>query len=445
VSEGGGPGPGVSGADRAAAAARIVRTHLRRNVAAQVLHGMLGQTGFRLVNAPTLLPRFVHALSGSEVAVGLARSLQALGTVVSPVLGASLAGHRERVLGLGLAAGALMRVQILGLALAGLLLPAPAALVAVCVFMALMGFFQGLQMVLLNTLRGKVIPVERRGLVSGMRNLLAGAASAAVAWYVAGPFVEANVLGNGYAAVLLVAFAFAAFGLGALALTREPEAASVRRQAGVGAHLREMPALLRADRDFRAFFVARTLGAFGRMALPFYVLYAATRTEVTGALIGGLTSVWLLTSAGVTVVWGALADRTGYRLVMGLALALWLGSQGVLMAAPGEPLLLAAFVGAAAGMGGFALAAQNMVLELGRAEDAPIRIAVSNTAANLIGAIGPVVGGVIVDLVSYEALFGTTVALQSLALTTVVLLVREPRRLARDGRVIDDSVEEAGD
>ena len=33
-----------------------VRRHLTRNFIAHLLHGMLGQTGFRLVNAPTFLP-----------------------------------------------------------------------------------------------------------------------------------------------------------------------------------------------------------------------------------------------------------------------------------------------------------------------------------------------------------------------------------------------------
>ena len=102
-----------------------VRRHLRRNYLAHLSHGLLGQTGMRLVNAPTFLPAYVAALTGSDLAVGVARGLQYLGMFLSPVVGATVIEHRRRVLPVGFAIGALMRVQILGLALGGLLLPPP--------------------------------------------------------------------------------------------------------------------------------------------------------------------------------------------------------------------------------------------------------------------------------------------------------------------------------
>jgi hypothetical protein len=42
-----------------------VRRHLRRNYLAHLAHGLLGQTGMRLVNAPTFLPAYVAALTGT--------------------------------------------------------------------------------------------------------------------------------------------------------------------------------------------------------------------------------------------------------------------------------------------------------------------------------------------------------------------------------------------
>ena len=87
----------------------------------QLAHGMFGQTGFRLVSAPTFLPTYLFMLSGSDFAVGLARSLQAAGTIASPMVGASLIGHRGKILGITLASSAAMRLQILGLALVGFL------------------------------------------------------------------------------------------------------------------------------------------------------------------------------------------------------------------------------------------------------------------------------------------------------------------------------------
>ncbi len=78
-----------------------VRENLRRNYLAQLLHGLFGQTGFRLIQAPTLIPAYVFALSGSELIVGVARAAQALGQCLTPVFSATLIEHRRRVLPIG--------------------------------------------------------------------------------------------------------------------------------------------------------------------------------------------------------------------------------------------------------------------------------------------------------------------------------------------------------
>ena len=112
---------------------------------------MFGQTGFRLVSAPTFLPAYLFMLSGSDFAVGLARSLQAAGTIATPMIGASLIAHRSKILGITLASSALMRLQILGLALVGFFAGAGAAVPAIIAFLALMGTFQGIAQVTMNS------------------------------------------------------------------------------------------------------------------------------------------------------------------------------------------------------------------------------------------------------------------------------------------------------
>ena len=80
----------------------FVEKNLPRNFAGHFLHGMLGMTGFRIFNAPTFLPAYVHlitrAMPGSDLLVAASQSLQQLGSVVSPVIGAAQVEHRKRVL-----------------------------------------------------------------------------------------------------------------------------------------------------------------------------------------------------------------------------------------------------------------------------------------------------------------------------------------------------------
>jgi hypothetical protein len=61
-----------------------VQRNLPFNFGVLLGHGLLGQTGFRLIQAPTFLPKYVELLAGNNTAVGIARAVQSLGMFLSP-------------------------------------------------------------------------------------------------------------------------------------------------------------------------------------------------------------------------------------------------------------------------------------------------------------------------------------------------------------------------
>ena len=264
----------------------FIQQNLSRNYVAHVLHGLLGQTGFRLVNAPTFLPAYVLLLSGSEFVVGLARAIQYLGMFLSPLIAANLIEHRRRVLPMGFLMGGAMRLQVLGLALAGLWLAPDKAVPAICVFLFFFGFFMGMQGVIFNYLMSKVIPVKRRGRLLGLRNALAGVTAALVAYLGGEYLVGSNLLGDGYAATFLLAFVLTSIGLGMLLLVREPQPPEVRPPSQFLDRIRDLPALFREDRGYTYYFLCRALATMGRMATPFYIVYARDTIGLTGTNIG---------------------------------------------------------------------------------------------------------------------------------------------------------------
>ena len=79
--------------------------------------------------------------------------------------------------------------------------------------------------------------------------------------------------------------------------------------------------------------------------------------------------------------------------------------------------------------GGFNQAGQNMVLELGESRDIPLRVAVSNTAVNFIGTIGPMTGGALALLAGYETIFVVCTVMQLIALAILLVWIPEPRTL----------------
>ncbi|MGD8859334.1 MAG: MFS transporter [Myxococcales bacterium] len=422
------PGPAGDDADQARYDAEVER-NLGRNFSAHLIHGLLGQTGFRIVQAPTFLPAYVYFLTGSNSVVGLARACQALGMFLTPILGATLIERRRKVMSMVFATGALMRVQLLGLALAGFFLGAEANVVAICIFLGLFGFFTGMQSVTFSFLVSKVIPVDRRGRLVGLRNSLAGLTASGVG-VVGGYLIGNDVLGNGYATVFLVSFALTALGLMSLLLMREPDSVQVKPQQNLGARLRELPALLREDPDYRGYVMARALGVTGRMAVPYYVLYAGTVIDLGGAEMGWLTGAFLVSQTGSNLVWGFIADRQGFRNVLAWALATWVAATMVLMYAPSFGVIALGFVGLGAGLGGFQMGCVNLVLEFGDAANRPMRIAVAQSGEQMISVAAPLLGGLLAEAFSYQHVFWVAASTQMVALAITLLKVRDPRSKA---------------
>lgn len=416
---------------------RFVRANLKRNFTGHFLHGMLGMTGFRMVNSPTFIPSYIYSLSGSSAIVGLAMSLQQLGAVISPVFGASVVEHRKRILPVSMILGMLMRFQLLGLAITGWFFRDQPALIMALVFIFLFGVCQGPQRVAFQYLMAKVIPVELRGRLNAWRNF-AGGALAAVLSALAGVWLIANnVFGNGYATTLLVVFIITSLGLSVLnALMREPEPPTVRAPTPFIERLKEFPALLTADPGFAWFMIARTLAMGVRIGWPFFFLYAtdqlgldaASEPERFGAVFAMLTFAYMAADTVSNLVWGYLADRTGFRTTLILSLALNLVGVAGLILGEGLWPALAAFIALGAAQSAYLMSTTNIVMEFGHRHDMPMRMALSNTAEGLMGALAPLLGGALVVAYGYQSAFIATIVAIAVALVIVVVKVDEPRR-----------------
>lgn len=420
-----------------------VETNLKRNMVANFVHGMLGMTGFRIIYAPTLLPAYLQLISGSAVIVGLGQALIQLGLLVSPIWSAASLEHRKRILPAAIRFGTLMRLAVLGIAIAGYLLGGIALVLATLFCLAALGLFNGMQRVAFQMVISKLIPTDRRGRLQGARNLMGGAV-AAVLSYAAGRYlIDANALGNGYATTFLFAFILTSLGLIALQWgVVEPDAPAVRPQASVRERLRDLPALME-DRDYRWFMIAQGLAMAGRIAAPFYILIATggsspdrSAMPLDGATIGLLSLAFLGADTLSNLAWGVMGDRTGYRATFIASLGFVLLGLGLLEYGTSRELTIAAFAAFGIGGAGYGMAAQTMVLEFGTREDLPMRIALSTMVEGGVSAIAPLVGGLLLLWAGSDSLLFAAAGLTMAAIVLLIAKVRDPRR--RDAPVWDD-------
>jgi MFS family permease len=414
-------------AEKEAAYEKFVWANLKRNYIGHYLHGMLGMTGFRLINAPTFLPAYLHMLSGSNTVVGLGLALQQLGGVLSPIVGANQIEHRTKVMPAALWMGGLARMQIIGMALAGWFLSGQSRVVAIIGFMFLFGLFMGTQRVVFSMLLAKVIPISRRGRLQAWRNATGGLIAAGLAYLAGRYFIDANLFGNGYSTTFIFAFALTSLGLTALRLLMiEPEPPTVRARSRLVDRFKDFPALL-AEKGFLYFMIVQMLAITARMAVPFYVLFASSTIELNGKNLGLLSLAFLGADTISNLVWGYLGDKTGFRLIMLISLLLWVGSTVLLMGAHDFLPIFLAFSGLGAAQSGYMMSAGTMILEFGDRDEMPMRIAFSATAEGIMGSIGPLLGGVISSTLGYGPMFSISIAFLIAALIVLITMVKEPR------------------
>lgn len=406
----------------------IVRANLKRNYAANFFHGMLGMTGFRLVNTPTFLPAYLFLISGSNAIVGLGLALQQVGGIVSPIITGNRVEHRDKVMPAAMLLGILSRLSVLGIALTGWFVVGNIQVAALLGFLFFFGVFMSAQRVVFQLLLSKVIPIRQRGRLQAWRNATGGLVAAALAYFSGKVFIAQNALGNGYATTFLCAFVLTSLGLMVLHfMIVEPKSPQLRPPMRFTDRLREFPSLVSENPSFGWFLLVQFFAAMGRMAAPFYILYVGEKITIDGATLGLLSLAYLGAGTVSNLVWGYLGDRTGFRLILVLAVLTWISATLLLIFTSSVPFIFLAFFGFGSAQAGYLMGSQTIVLEFGERRDLPMRIALSATAENVAATVGPLAGGVIADLLGYNFVLGVSLVVFFMALTLLAFSVGEPR------------------
>src|SRR3990167_9083809 len=155
--------------------------NLSRNYIGNFVDGMLGLTGFRLINAPTFMPAYLHLISGSTTIVSVRLARQQIGGIISPLVAGAKMEPRLKIMPAAIVLGSLGRLAILGMALSGWFLKDRAQVVTLLLFLFLFGVFMGAQRVAFTLLMSKVIPIGLRGRLQAWRNAIGGLIAAVLA------------------------------------------------------------------------------------------------------------------------------------------------------------------------------------------------------------------------------------------------------------------------
>lgn len=411
----------------------------RFNFAACSIDAIGWPLGVAFFSPATILPLFLRHLGANDVLVGALGALMNLLTFLPGLFVVGYVGRLVRARNYLFVVALIERFALLPLVWLTLAWGQthPSWLIAalfVCI--AAHTLAMGLNQPAYWVVVGKTIPPRWRGRLFGFAGGLAGVLGIGTEW-----LLREKVLGgpnggfpDGFSRGFLIGFLLLTLSVLPLGLVREPPAAAPAAPApnpaepGRGQLLQNGLAVWHANRGFRHFLFAQVFFMLAALATPFFVLHAQQNLFANAGNVAGYTATLIFAAAFGNLVWGALADRLGNKVVL-IAASVFATLAGALaLVAPSPLVFFGVFAATALATAGVGLAGNNIVLEY--AGDEPASIALYTVFYNSVTALpraaAPLIGGLIAHNAGYRPLFFVSLALAAVSLA-LTLRVREPR------------------
>jgi MFS family permease len=424
-------------------AQQVLPPNYRRNTIAFMGDWISFGVALSFASGSTVLPALVNRLSGSPLAIGLISTLGSGGWLLPQLFAASRVHLLARKKPAIIVPSIIGRPTFLISALAILYLAVPNPTLAVTIFLVGFGIFNmcdGISSVPWFDLFSKAVPPWRRGRFIGSTQVISAIVTIGVGGIVGYILSERSPFQYpaNYAALFFAAAAFLGLSMLFTFSIRETPGETDTARLTLRDYLREFKGIWRNDRDFRLITVIRLLLGLTSLSSPFYTVYALNVKGISMGTVGWFLSAQIAGGFVYSIIGGYLLERHGGRLTTNVEafialMAPVLGIVAGYFLPGGSPwftavyLLLFAFLGAM--NNSFMLGHMNYLLEMSPEDKRSLYVGLSNTLTGVIIVV-PLLGGALVNLVSYEPVYILTALCVAPALT-LTLRLSEPRKRAR--------------
>ncbi|MFE8070933.1 MFS transporter [Marinobacteraceae bacterium S3BR75-40.1] len=279
---------------------------------------VLTKLGDLLISPKTVLAWLMATVGAPAALTAWLVPIRESGSLIPQlVIGAWVRSHAKRK-GFWVAGSVIQSLCVLGMALCVGFLEGTAAGLGIIGLLILFSLARGFCSVAQKDVQGKTIPKTRRGRLSGLATTVAGIGTALITvaffWQMSDPSLTAymGLLITGGLLWLVAALTYSQ-------IDEYPGATSGGGNAFSDA-LKSL-SLLRDDRTFRHFVIARALLLCSALAAPFFVILAQNQGQ-TAWLLGGFLLASSLASSTSASVWGWMADASSRQvMIRGAAIA----------------------------------------------------------------------------------------------------------------------------
>ena len=405
---------------------------LRHNSFVNIMDGALFGFGLMgLASYVTIIPLFLSYLTESTALIGFVAALFHIGWQVPQLLTSGYVAGLRRFKPTVLATTLFERLPLFGLAFVALALPAigpDAALVLTLILLSIQSMSGGFTATAWQSMISKIMPAHFLGTFFGVQ-------SAAVNLFGAGGALLASVIlerlayPESFAALFMIAGISMMVSFVFLALTVEPESAPRDVVEGMGwrAFGARLGRILRADRNFRWFLVARGLTSLSLTAISFYTIFGIRRFDLSPEFVGALTSALLISNMLTSAVIGWVGERWGLRRVLILANVLTVIAIAIALTADDERWFYLVFA-----LTGMVNSTQwstimTITVKFCTVAERPFYIGMANTLIAPVTVFAPIAGGWLVDAVSFELTFGIFALAGALSILVFLLPMHDPQ------------------
>ena len=185
---------------------------------------------------------------------------------------------------------------------------------------------------------------------------------------------------------------------------------------------------MKADRNFSNFLITQVVLNLSGMSWGFIAVYAQQHWSLADGTVGEFNTALLIGQAVFNLIFGPLADRRGYKLVMELSALLAALSILLVFLAPNPAWFYLAFGLRGASFAGLFLSMM-FVMEFCLPEVRPTYIGLSSTVSGMVAGLAPLLGGVLASVFGYPTLFAVTLVVALAAFALLRWFVRDPRHI----------------
>lgn len=377
----------------------------------------------------TVIPMFLKKLGASDVEIGLIPTLVNLGFTFPSIFSAPIVERVKSVKKFVITVTWIERSPYPFLSILAFTLAKTNPILTIylsLIFLAIGYFGTGFIMPGWMDFVARIIPVTSRGKFIALGNGLGGVLG------IGGSILVGKILSTypfpqnfGICFVITMFILLVAYAI--LLCIKEPKIEKKENNEKTN-YIKEIPNILKNNRYFRNYILARFFTSFGVMGLAFYTVHAVSKFSLPDRYIGTFTMFFVGAQPIANLLWGPLADRTGHKnVLLGGVTCNLLGNLIALISPIVSPFYMA-FALSGAMNSAFMISGLPIILEFAPPERRPTYIGINNILISPALALSPLIGGFIAKNFGYPTVFLVSLIANVIGLSVLYLGVIDPRK-----------------